>query len=257
MILRESTPEAFAAAVRDCLSLRFCYQAHPRPYCKRDGTRSERLREIIRERLEQAWGPPSVPVALRRDWHMKRTLIVIGLDSADSVYSMPGSITGCCPICLFATAGRDLPSAGLICISPEQSLDRCVDWMWLDERMLEPLEVSIREPTSCATRARIIFVDRPFYCFGLPIAWRSSTYLRHAFPRMSAASGSSVGGTRSARTGGAKNPPDLLGWLCPKYGRHPAARARPRESLESGGGRLWKAHCSRALEGEPPSAGIS
>jgi glycosyltransferase involved in cell wall biosynthesis len=64
VILQESTPEAFVVAVRDCLSDSARYRAMSlAALCKARRYSLERLREIIRERLEQAWGPlQSVPV---------------------------------------------------------------------------------------------------------------------------------------------------------------------------------------------------
>jgi hypothetical protein len=64
VILQESTPEGFAAAVRDCLSDSARYRAMSLAALRKAQRYSlERSREIIRERLEQAWGPlQSVPV---------------------------------------------------------------------------------------------------------------------------------------------------------------------------------------------------
>jgi glycosyltransferase involved in cell wall biosynthesis len=64
VILRESTPEAFSVAVRDCLSDSARYRAMSlAAWSKARRYSLERLRETIRERLEQAWGPlQAVPV---------------------------------------------------------------------------------------------------------------------------------------------------------------------------------------------------
>jgi glycosyltransferase involved in cell wall biosynthesis len=58
VILQESTPEAFATAVSDCLSDYARYRAMSLAALRKARRYSlERWREIIRERLEQAWGP--------------------------------------------------------------------------------------------------------------------------------------------------------------------------------------------------------